>query len=62
MSIQIRMAIKHSTPIPRRFEGSVSVRYETRVFSLMKLNRYRSGSTGGVSCAPSASWLEELVA
>jgi hypothetical protein len=34
MSIQIRMAIEHSTPMPRRFESSVSVRYETRVFSL----------------------------
>ncbi len=34
MSIQTRMAIEHSTPMPQRSESGVSVRYETKVFSL----------------------------
>ncbi len=33
MSEETRMAIEQSTPMPRRFESGVSVRYETRVFS-----------------------------
>jgi hypothetical protein len=34
MSIQTRTAIDHSTPMSQRSESSVSVRYETKVFSL----------------------------
>jgi hypothetical protein len=34
MSIQTRMAIEHSTPMPQRSESGVSARYETKVFSL----------------------------
>ncbi len=34
MSIETRMAIAQSTPMPQRSENGVSVRYETEVFSL----------------------------
>jgi hypothetical protein len=34
MSIETRMAIKQSRSMPQRSEGRVSVRYETKVFSL----------------------------
>jgi hypothetical protein len=34
MSIETRMAIEQSTPMPQRSESRVSVRYETKVFSL----------------------------
>jgi hypothetical protein len=34
MSIETRMAIEHSTPMPQRSESGVNVRYETKVFSL----------------------------
>ena len=34
MSIQTRMAIEQSGPIPQCIESRVSVRYETKVFSL----------------------------
>jgi hypothetical protein len=34
MSIQTRMAIEQSGPIPQCTESRVSVRYETKVFSL----------------------------
>ena len=34
MSRETRMAIEHSTPMPHRSENGVSVRYETKVFSL----------------------------
>lgn len=33
MSTETRMAIEQSTPMPHRSENSVSVRYETKVFS-----------------------------
>ncbi len=34
MNIETRMAIAQSTPMPQRSENSVSVCYETKVFSL----------------------------
>ena len=34
MSTETRMAIEQSTPMPQRSESGVSVRYETKVFSL----------------------------
>jgi hypothetical protein len=34
MSKETRMAIEHSTPMPQHSESGVSVRYETKVFSL----------------------------
>jgi hypothetical protein len=34
MSTETRMAIEHSIPTPQRSESGVSVRYETKVFSL----------------------------
>jgi hypothetical protein len=34
MSIETRMAIEHSTPMPHRSENGVTVRYEAKVFSL----------------------------
>ncbi len=34
MSTEARMAIAQSTPMPQRSESGVSVRYETKVFSL----------------------------
>ena len=34
MSRETRMAIEHSTPMPQGSENGVSVRYETKVFSL----------------------------
>jgi len=34
MSIETRMAIEHSTPMPRYSGSGVNVRYETKVFSL----------------------------
>ena len=33
MGIETRVAIEHSRPMPQRPESSVSVRYETKVFS-----------------------------
>jgi hypothetical protein len=34
MSTETRMVIEQSTPMPQRFESGVSVRYETKVFSV----------------------------
>jgi hypothetical protein len=34
MSIETRMAIEHSRPMPQCSESGVRVRYETKVFSL----------------------------
>ncbi len=34
MSVETIMAIEHSTPMPQRSESGLSVRYETKVFSL----------------------------
>ena len=34
MNTETRMTIKQSTPMPQLFESRVSVRYETKVFSL----------------------------
>jgi hypothetical protein len=34
MSIETRMAIKQSRPMPQRAESGASVRHETKVFSL----------------------------
>jgi hypothetical protein len=34
MSTETRMAIEQSRPMPPRSEGGVSLRYETKVFSL----------------------------
>jgi hypothetical protein len=38
MSTETSLAIEHSTPMPARSESGVSLRYETKVFSLWDRN------------------------
>jgi hypothetical protein len=40
MSTETRLAIEHSTPMPERSESGMSVRYETKVFSLWDRNAW----------------------
>lgn len=44
MSTQTRMAIEQSTPMPQRSESGVSVRYETKVFSVWDRKGWTEGT------------------
>jgi hypothetical protein len=50
------MAIEHSTPMPLRSESGVSVRYETKVFSLWDRN---ASAEVAHACRYEIAWMPE---
>ena len=56
MSIETRMAIEQSRPVPQCSESGVSVRYETKVFSLW--DRKASAEVAH-ACMYEIAWIPE---
>ena len=57
MSIQTRMAIEHSTPMPQCSESRVSVRYETKVLSRWD---WKASAVVAQACTYEIAWIPEL--
>jgi len=56
MSTETRMAIEHSIPAPQRSESGVSVRYETKVFSLWER---KASAEVAHACVYEIAWIPE---
>ena len=56
MSIETRMAVEHSTPMPQRSESGVNARYETKVLSLWDRKAWAEVAH---ACMYEISWIPE---